>query len=112
MHCPMGNIMWLMTLTQWLSEQHGRSAALAAHLRLPPSFVAKMKAGVKAVPIAHMAAIERFTAGAVTRRDLRPDDAHLIWPELAESEPKPTPAPAHQARVAINSEAIEAAHGY
>lgn len=28
-------------------------------------------------------AIERATGGAVTRRDLRPDDWHLIWPELA-----------------------------
>ena len=95
-----------MTLAQWLSEQYGRSAALAAHLRLPPSFVAKMKAGVKAVPIAHMAAIERFTDGAVTRRDLRPDDAHLIWPELAESEPNTPPAPDHQAQAAINGVAV------
>ena len=38
-------------------------------------------------------------------QDLRPDDWQDIWPELAESEPKPTPAPANQARVAINSEA-------
>lgn len=28
-------------------------------------------------------AIERNTAGAVTRQDLRPDDWHEIWPELA-----------------------------
>lgn len=28
-------------------------------------------------------AIERATDGAVTRRELRPDDAHLIWPDLA-----------------------------
>ncbi|WP_271464425.1 transcriptional regulator [Acidovorax sp. NCPPB 4044] len=28
-------------------------------------------------------AIERATGGLVTRRDLRPDDWHLIWPELA-----------------------------
>lgn len=27
--------------------------------------------------------IERATDGAVTRRDLRSDDWHLIWPELA-----------------------------
>ena len=27
-------------------------------------------------------AIERETGGQVTRRDLRPDDWHLIWPEL------------------------------
>ncbi|MDN8066305.1 transcriptional regulator [Burkholderia vietnamiensis] len=31
-------------------------------------------------------AIERFTAGAVTRRDLRPDDWREIWPELAVGE--------------------------
>lgn len=29
-------------------------------------------------------AIERESGGVVTRRDLRPDDWHLIWPELAE----------------------------
>lgn len=29
-------------------------------------------------------AIERATAGTVTRRDLRPHDWHLIWPELAD----------------------------
>lgn len=30
------------------------------------------------------AALERESAGAVTRRDLRPDDWQQIWPELAE----------------------------
>lgn len=30
-------------------------------------------------------AIERVTGGLVSRRDLRPDDWHRIWPELAES---------------------------
>jgi DNA-binding transcriptional regulator YdaS (Cro superfamily) len=28
-------------------------------------------------------AIERATGGAVKRQDLRPDDWHRIWPELA-----------------------------
>lgn len=27
-------------------------------------------------------AIERATCGAVTRQDLRPNDYHLIWPDL------------------------------
>lgn len=31
-------------------------------------------------------ALERESAGAVTRRDLRPDDWQLIWPELAQPE--------------------------
>jgi DNA-binding transcriptional regulator YdaS (Cro superfamily) len=30
-------------------------------------------------------AIERTTNGAVTRRDLRPDDCASIWPDLAET---------------------------
>ena len=28
------------------------------------------------------AQIEKLTNGAVTRKDLRPDDWHEIWPEL------------------------------
>jgi len=34
----------------------------------------------------YAAAIERATNGLVTRRDLRPQDWHLIWPELAANE--------------------------
>lgn len=30
----------------------------------------------------HCSAIERFLGGAVTRKQLRPDDWHLVWPEL------------------------------
>ncbi len=44
------------------------------------------------VPVEHCAAIEIATEGAVTRRDLRPDDWHKIWPELADLEPN-TPHP-------------------
>lgn len=36
-------------------------------------------------------AIERATDAAVTRRDLRPDDWWLIWPELVTDE-HPVPA--------------------
>ena len=97
-------------LQTWLGEKRGRAADLAASLGVPRSFVTKMAAGDRPVPIAHMALIERITEGAVTRPMLRPDDWQDIWPELAESEPKPTPDPAHQARVAINSEAMEAAN--
>lgn len=36
-------------------------------------------------------AIERATGGKVTRRDLRPDDWHRIWPELVTADhPAPT----------------------
>ena len=46
-------------------------------------------------------AIERATGGAVTRRDLRPDDCHLIWPDLAIPTPKKQAPQGHK----------EAAHG-
>lgn len=47
------------------------------------------------VPPEHCAAIERATSGAVTRRDLRPEDWHRIWPELVTPDhPAPTPEPA------------------
>ncbi|QHC93840.1 hypothetical protein PspR84_04100 [Pseudomonas sp. R84] len=31
--------------------------------------------------------IERATSGLVTRKELRPNDWHLVWPELAERSP-------------------------
>jgi DNA-binding transcriptional regulator YdaS (Cro superfamily) len=37
------------------------------------------------IPIEHCATIERATGGAVTRKDLRPDDWARIWPELDDS---------------------------
>lgn len=43
------------------------------------------------------AQLEAHTAGAVTRRDLRPDDWHRIWPELVTPE---HPAPVVEAKAA------------
>jgi len=37
--------------------------------------------GKRPVPIHRCIAIERATGGQVTRFDLRPGDAHEIWPE-------------------------------
>ena len=36
-----------------------------------------------ATPVEHCASIEVALNGAVTRQQLRPDDWHRIWPELA-----------------------------
>lgn len=41
--------------------------------------------------------------------DLRPDDWMLIWPELADSNPKQTAAPANQAPAAIKTVALQQA---
>lgn len=70
------------SLKQWAKAEVGRSAALAAHLKVPASFVSKMISGEKAIPLHHMTAIERFTDGEVTRQQMCPDwERH--WPELA-----------------------------
>ena len=72
---------------------------LAKALGVSPAAVGNWK--FRAVPYEHCPRIESLTGGAVTRRDLRPDDWHLIWPELADSEPNPPPARASQAPAAI-----------
>lgn len=71
-------------LNDWLRSERGRAAALAKHLGVSQAFMSDMASGEKSIPIQHMSAIERFTDGAVTRQQMRPDDWASIWPELAE----------------------------
>lgn len=79
---------------------------LAKHLVLSQPFVTQMASGKKAIPVHHMAAIESFTGGAVTRKEMFPTGWHLIWPELAEnSEQKTAPTLASQALVATAAQA-------
>lgn len=62
----------------------GSQAALGRLLGVSKGAVWQWMEVGRDVPIIHCVAIERLTSGAVTRRDLRPNDWHLIWPELAE----------------------------
>lgn len=78
-------------LKSWLSSERGRAIGLAKHLDVVPSFVNKMAAGEKPVPVEHGAAIEAFTGGAVTRQHLFPNDWRRIWPELAAYEAASAP---------------------
>lgn len=57
---------------------------LAQLLDTSPSYVSQMLHGHRRVGIDMALRLERATDGAVTRRELRPDDWHRIWPELAE----------------------------
>lgn len=75
-----------MDLKSWVEAERGRAFALAKAIEVPPSFMSKMVNGDKGVPIERCVPIERATAGAVTRKDLRPNDWRDIWPELAEAE--------------------------
>lgn len=73
-----------MKLSEYLgSHQRGAKARLAAKIGAHASDLSDWISGSRPVPVHRCPSIERATAGAVTRRDLRPDDWHLIWPELA-----------------------------
>ena len=64
----------------------GGAAALARLLGIKPQTVTQWRSGKRRIPASRCHAIEKATKGKVTRRDLRPDDFHLIWPELARNK--------------------------
>ena len=63
-------------------EYVGGGTALANKLGVSPSMVTNWAKNRRPVPIKRCVQIELLTGGAVTRKDLRPDDWHEIWPEL------------------------------
>lgn len=62
----------------------GSQRALAQAVGLGQTAISNWIKRGSTVPAEHCAAIETATAGAVTRRDLRPNDWQDIWPELAQ----------------------------
>lgn len=83
-------------LTSYLQANSG--AELARRLGVTPTSVSEWKTGRKTPDPERCVAIEQITNGEVTRIDLRPDDWHRIWPELAAAHPDLVPRPAAEAR--------------
>ena len=82
-----------MKLSDYLNNAgRGSRSELAQKIGGYASDVSDWLAGERPVPLHRCAAIEAATGGAVTRRDLRPDDWQQIWPELAD---QPTQEEAH-----------------
>lgn len=79
-----------MNLADYLNEERGRARDLALALPAQQALVSQWANGVRPVPPDRCVDIERITCGVVSRRDLRPDDWHRIWPELVT---KKHPAP-------------------
>lgn len=50
-------------------------------------YLRRIAYGQKVASAEMSSGIERATLAAVTRKILRPDDWHLVWPELAEVSP-------------------------
>lgn len=80
-----------MNQIQVACKSVGGQASLARAIGVSPAVVNQWVSGVRPVPVERCVAIERATHSAVTRRDLRPDDWHLIWPELSQATPPTAP---------------------
>lgn len=55
---------------------------LAALIGVGQSVISNWRARGSVIDPIYCTAIEKVTDGLVSRKDLRPDDWHLIWPEL------------------------------
>lgn len=60
----------------------GSQLALANAIKVAPAQVSQWANGVRPVPAHYCVDIERATAGAVSRADLRPADYWRIWPDM------------------------------
>ena len=81
-----------MNLSDYLKTRgHGAVTLLAVQIGSHAPDISNWSNGKRPVPISRCIAIEHATEGAVTRRDLRPDDWHLIWPELQKASNSPNP---------------------
>jgi len=65
-------------------QARGAQRALAEKLKIPPVLISQWANLRRPIPADRCVEIERATDGVVTRKDLRPDDWHRIWPELLE----------------------------
>lgn len=68
----------------------GGRAVLAGALGVKLAALGNWK--VRGVPVERCVPIEAATAGAVTRKDLRPSDWAEIWPEAARADWRPVGA--------------------
>lgn len=70
--------------TYLASLERGGPTKLACQLGISISFLSQMASGDAPISPRRCVEIEHATAGAVSRRDLRPNDWQAIWPELIE----------------------------
>lgn len=71
-----------MDLKTYFALKRGNQAAVAAETGIHASLLSVWASCKRPVPTPAAVPIERATGMVVRRWDLRPDDWHLIWPEL------------------------------
>lgn len=72
-----------MDLTAYLNQERGRGAKLARHLNVKPVNISRWRKKQKLVPTRYCLRIESWSAGVVTRQELRPDDWREHWGDPA-----------------------------
>lgn len=92
-----------MDLKNYLIESGTKKAEFARAINVSAALLHQWIEGIRPVATRHCPAIETQTCGKVTRKELRPDDWHKIWPELAAAPaPRratdPVPPPGHAGR--------------
>lgn len=100
-----------MDLKNYLIESDTKKAEFARAINVSAALLHQWIEGIRPVAIQHCPTIEKQTCGKVTRKELRPDDWHKIWPELAAAPAlhcatDPDPAPGHAGRQPPTTKAI------
>lgn len=75
-----------MNLKDYIVAFPGKGVAFAGLIGVAPAYLSQMLNGHRSVSPERALAIEQATNGQVTRRELRPDDYWLIWPDLPAPE--------------------------
>ena len=97
-----------MKLIEYVKSR-GSQRDLADKLGITPVLISQWANELRPVPPERCVEIERATAGKVSRKDLRPEDWHKIWPELAAAPGRatdPVPVPGHAGRQPPTTNAI------
>lgn len=73
-----------MKLSDYLNQlERGGKAAFARKIGAHTPDLSDWIAGVRPIPVRYCAAIEQASSGEVTRKDCRPVDWHVYWPDMA-----------------------------
>jgi len=71
-----------MNLQTYINTEPGNATRLVSVLGIPLSYLSQMASGYRNISPSRALSIERATGGLVTRKEMRPDDCWLIWPDI------------------------------
>lgn len=84
-----GPFVALTPLSEYIKAERGNGTKIAAALGVSLSYLSQMAVPDASISPLRCVLIERATGGQVMRWDSRPNDWHLIWPELIGSDGAP-----------------------